>query len=148
MICESNSTALSKCIYTRLAYSQVLAFCKISENRHTFAGLRFVKDDGLPAFYSPDFLLRTADATNLAETKAQQQTVLLNVQCKLKAAMSWCERINQSAPEHCSGLPWHDVLLAEDVALGLTQSRPSVVAPPCRTKRTACGGVPSWDNFA
>jgi hypothetical protein len=40
--------------------AQVLAFCKISENRHTFARLRYVKDDGLPAFYSPDFLVRTA----------------------------------------------------------------------------------------
>jgi hypothetical protein len=38
----------------------VLAFCKISETRHTFARLRYVKDDGLPAFYSPDFLVRTA----------------------------------------------------------------------------------------
>ena len=31
---------------------------------------------------------------------------------------------------------------------GLAQNRPSVVAPPCRTKRTASGGVSSWNNFA
>lgn len=130
---ESNSVEVSKCIYTRLAWparngglerafihwaqadSQVLAFCKISDNRHTFARLRYVKEDGLPAFYSPDFLLRTADAVYLAETKAQQQTIHPNVQRKLKAAVAWCERINQLAPEHRSGLPWHYVLLAEDV---------------------------------
>ena len=73
MMRESHSVEVSKCIYTRLAWpahsgglerafihwaqadTQTLAFCKISENRHTFARLRYVKDDGLPAFYSPDF---------------------------------------------------------------------------------------------
>ncbi|MDD5029191.1 MAG: DEAD/DEAH box helicase family protein [Rhodoferax sp.] len=130
---ESNSVAVSKCIYTRLAWparngglertfihwaqadAQVLAFCKISENRHTFARLRYVKEDGLPAFYSPDFLLRTGDAIYLAETKAQQQTNHPNVQRKYKAAVAWCERINTMPPEHRSGLPWHYVLLAENV---------------------------------
>ncbi|MDZ4128338.1 MAG: hypothetical protein U1E02_29810, partial [Hydrogenophaga sp.] len=74
MVRESHSVAVSKCIYTRLGWparngglerafihwaqadAQVHAFCKISENRHGFARLRYVKDDGLPAFYSPDFL--------------------------------------------------------------------------------------------
>jgi hypothetical protein len=27
-----------------------MAFCKISETRHDFARLRYVKEDGLPAF--------------------------------------------------------------------------------------------------
>ncbi|WP_197531808.1 hypothetical protein [Aromatoleum aromaticum] len=47
------------------------AFCKIIETRHDFARLRYVKEDGLPAFYSPDFLVRCADAVYLVETKAQ-----------------------------------------------------------------------------
>ena len=130
---EAHSVPVSKCIYTRLGWparngglerafihwaqadAQVLAFCKISENRHTFARLRYVKDDGLPAFYSPDFLVRTRDAIYLAETKAQQQVMHPNVQRKLKAAMGWCERINGLPAEHRQGLPWHYVLLAEDV---------------------------------
>ena len=58
--------------------------------------------------------MRTASAIFLAETKAQQQTNHPNVQRKLKAAMAWCERINNLAPEHRQGLPWHYVLLAED----------------------------------
>ncbi len=95
--------------------TQVQAFCKISENRHTFARLRYVKEDGLPAFYSPDFLVRTADAVYLAETKAQQQTAHPNVQRKLKAALAWCERINALTPEQRGGPPWHYVLLAENV---------------------------------
>ncbi len=133
MMRESHSVEVSKCIYTRLAWparnggleralihwaqadTQIEAFCKISENRHTFARLRYVKDDGLPAFYSPDFLVRTADAVYLVETKAQQQTIHPNVQRKLKAALAWCERINGLSTEQRGGAPWHYVLLAENV---------------------------------
>lgn len=135
MLREAHSMAVSKCIYTRQGWSarngglekafirwaqadaQVAAFCKISETRHPFARLRYVKDDGLPAFYSPDFLVRTENAIYLAETKAAQQVSHPNVQRKLKAALAWCERINALDPEHRQGLPWHYVLLSEPVVL-------------------------------
>ncbi|MDO8717470.1 MAG: DEAD/DEAH box helicase family protein [Polaromonas sp.] len=135
MMRESHSVQVSKCIYTRLGWpaqsgglerafihwaqadTQVEAFCKISENRHTFARLRYVKDDGLPAFYSPDFLVRAAGAVYLVETKAQQQTIHPNVQRKLRAALAWCERINGLSAEQRGGAPWHYVLLAENVLL-------------------------------
>ena len=131
MVRESASLEVSKCIYTRLGWPSrngglekafihwaqkdalVLAFCKISENRHTFARLRYVKVDGLPAFYSPDFLVRTADAVYLVETKGQEQTIHPNVQRKLKAALAWCERINNLTEEQRGGPPWHYVLLGE-----------------------------------
>ncbi len=90
-------------------------FAFIHDNRHTFARLRYVKEDGLPAFYSPDFLVRTAGAVYLAETKAQQQTAHPNVQRKRKAALAWCERNNALTPEQRGGPPWHYVLLAENV---------------------------------
>lgn len=133
MMRESHSVEVSKCIYQRLSWparngglerafihwaqvdTQVQAFCKISENRHTFARLRYVKEDGLPAFYSPDFLVRTDDAIYLAETKAQQQVNHPNVQRKLKAAVAWCERINQLPAELRDHRAWHYVLLAEAV---------------------------------
>jgi len=131
MVREAHSAEVGKCIYTRLGWpardgglektfihwaqadAQVLAFCKISETRHPFARLRYVKEDGLPAFYSPDFLVRTTGAIYLVETKAQQQVIHPNVQRKRKAAVAWCERINALAPEHRQGLPWHYVLLGE-----------------------------------
>ena len=72
------------------------------------------KEDGLPAFYCPDFLVRTAAGIYLVETKEQQQTMHPKVQRKLRAAVAWCERINGLAPEHRQGLPWHYVLLGED----------------------------------
>lgn len=133
MMRESNSIEVTKCIYERLAYpshnggleqafmqwaqadSGVQAFCKISENRHTFARLRYVKEDGLPAFYSPDFLVRADGKVYLVETKAQQQTTHPNVQRKLKAAVSWCERINNLTPELRDNCSWHYVLLGESM---------------------------------
>ena len=133
MVREAHSVEVGKCIYTRLGWparngglektfihwaqadAQVLAFCKISETRHPFARLRYVKDDGLPAFYSPDFLVRTQEAIYLVETKAQQQVAHPNVQRKRRAAVAWCERINALAPEHRQSLPWHYVLLGEEV---------------------------------
>jgi type III restriction enzyme len=131
MMRESNSIEVTKCIYERLAYPShngglekafmqwaqadtgVTAFCKISENRHTFARLRYVKEDGLPAFYSPDFLVRANGKVYLVETKAQQQTTHPNVQRKLKAAVAWCERINNLTPEQRDVCDWHYVLLGE-----------------------------------
>jgi len=93
----------------------VEAFCKISENRHDFARLRYIKDDGLPAFYIPDFLVRTADAIYLVETKAQQQVGHPNVQRKLKAATTWCERINALEPEQRGNRTWHYALVGESL---------------------------------
>jgi len=85
----------------------------LSENRHDFARLRYVKEDGLPAFYFPDFMVRTATDTYMVETKAQQQTTHPNVQRKLKAAAIWCERINGLAPYDRGGRQWHYALLGE-----------------------------------
>ena len=133
MMRESNSVPVIKCIYERLPFparngglerafiewaqtdAQVQAFCKVSETRHDFVRLRYVKEDGLPAFYSPDFLVRTGDAIYLVETKAQGQVTTPNVQRKLKAAVSWCERINGLDAEMRGDLPWHYVLLGEEM---------------------------------
>jgi type III restriction enzyme len=130
---ESCSLDVNKCIYPRLPYparngglekaliewanidGSVQAFCKISETRHDFAKLRYVKEDGLPAFYSPDFLLRTDKAVYLVETKGQEQVSSPNVQRKLKAAAAWCDKVNTLSEEARSNLTWHYALLGESV---------------------------------
>ncbi len=130
---ESASLEVEKCIYPRLPYPSrsgglerafiewalhdtgVAAFCKISETRHDFVRLRYVKDNGMPAFYSPDFLVRTAEAIYLVETKAQDQTSHPNVLRKRKAAAAWCERVNALPPELRSGLLWHYALVGESI---------------------------------
>ncbi len=78
---------------------------RLSEQRyrHTFARLRFMPTKAACSFYSPDFLVRTADAVYLAETKAQQQTAHPNVQRKLKAALAWCAAHHALTPEQRGG---------------------------------------------
>ena len=128
---EGTSMEVSKCIYPRQGWparsgglergflewcqadSGVEAFCKLSETRHAFARLRYVREDGLPAFYFPDFIVRTADAIYLVETKAQQQTSHPNVQRKRKAAATWCTRINELPPYDRDGREWHYALVGE-----------------------------------
>ncbi|MBU6199651.1 MAG: restriction endonuclease subunit R, partial [Xanthomonadaceae bacterium] len=130
---ESASLEVTKCIYKRLPYPTrsgglerafiewaqedggIEAFCKISESRHDFARLRYVKDDGMPAFYIPDFFARTSDAVYLVETKAQQQLGHPNVQRKLKAAATWCGRISALAPAMRSDRAWHYALVGESL---------------------------------
>ncbi len=133
MMRESTSMEVGKCIYERQGWparngglerafiewaqadAGIEAFCKVSENRHDFARMRYVKDDGLPAFYFPDFMVRTADAIYMAETKSQQQTTHPNVQRKLKAAVAWCRRINELPPYDRGGREWHYALVNESI---------------------------------
>ncbi|WP_395773278.1 DEAD/DEAH box helicase [Agrobacterium pusense] len=133
---EGSSLAVEKAIYLRLPYpsrngglelafmetcerdASVEAFCKINEQKHTFARLRYIKEDGLPAFYSPDFFVRAGGAIYLVETKAQGQLTSPNVLRKRKAAVAWCDRINALPPEQRSDSDWHYVLLGEDTFYG------------------------------
>lgn len=133
---EGSSLAVEKAIYLRLPYpsrnggleqafmetcerdGSVDAFCKINEHKHTFARLRYVKEDGLPAFYSPDFFVRAGGTIYLVETKAQGQLTSPNVLRKRKAAVAWCDRINALASEERSDAEWHYVLLGEDTFYG------------------------------
>src|SRR5690606_7481528 len=128
---ESTSMEVSRCIYPRQAWparngglergflewcqadSRIEAFCKFSEHRHDFARLRYVREDGLPGFYFPDFMVRTAETIYLVETKAQQQAIHPNVQRKLRAAATWCGRINELSPYDRSGREWHYALVGE-----------------------------------
>ena len=129
---EGSSLAVNKAIYFRLPYpsrsgglerafmetceldASVDAFCKINEQKHTFARLRYIKEDGLPAFYSPDFFVRTSETIYLVETKAQGQLTSPNVLRKRKAAVSWCDKINDLPADQRSNAEWHYVLLGED----------------------------------
>ncbi|KAI9549202.1 hypothetical protein GHT06_006615 [Daphnia sinensis] len=133
MVRESASLEVSKCVYTRMGWpsrngglerafihwaqadTQVLAFCKISENRHTFARLRYVKDDGLPAFYSPDFLVRPQARCTWSKPKAKNKHPPQRATEKSKPRWHGVERINNLTEEQRGGPPWHYVLLGEAV---------------------------------
>ncbi len=128
---DTASVVISKCIYERLPYpsrngglekafiemadrdSMVEALCKINEQKHDFFRLRYIKEDGLPAYYHPDFVVRTKSTIFLVETKAQEQLAHPNVKRKRRAALSWCERINALPPKQREGREWKYVLLGE-----------------------------------
>jgi type III restriction enzyme len=128
LIRQSASVAVSKCIYPALPYplhggglerafiemadrdAGVEAFCKL---QHDFTHLRYIKEDGLPGFYAPDFLVRTREAIFVVETKAQEQLAHPNIQRKKKAALAWCERVNDLPPGQRSNRLWCYVLLGE-----------------------------------
>jgi type III restriction enzyme len=130
---ESSSVLVNKCIYPRLPFpsrngglelnfmemanrdGEVEAFCKINEQKHDFLRLRYIKEDGLPAFYSPDFLVRTAQAVFLVETKAQEQLAHPNVKRKRRAALAWCERINALDTADRMEREWHYALVGESL---------------------------------
>ena len=94
---ENYSIELAKCIYERCPFpsnkgqfehdfmefcdcdGEVDALCKVIENRHTFARFRYVRDDGMPAEYIPDFVVRIGSNCYLVETKAQDQISHQNV---------------------------------------------------------------------
>lgn len=128
---EAYSVIVGKCIYERLPYpsrngefekafiekahsdAAVEAFCKINEQKHTFLRLRYVKESGLPGYYCPDFLVRTEGTIFLAETKAETMLSLPDVQRKRRAAIAWCERINELSGDHRSMRRWHYALIGE-----------------------------------
>jgi type III restriction enzyme len=130
---ESSSIVTPKCIYERLPYpsrnggfeqafiekanadSTVEAFCKVNEQKHFFMRLRYVKENGLPGFYWPDFLVRTRAGMWLVETKAQDQLNQPDVVRKKTAAVAWCERLNELPPEQRGERAWNYCLLGETV---------------------------------
>ena len=128
---SSSAVEVRKCIYSKLPIptrsgglerlfiewtdgdSQIEALVKIHEYRHDFLHRPYLKADGMPAQYSPDFLVRTAERVYVVETKAQSALSDENVQRKQRAAISWCEQINTLPPEQRDGREWQYVILGE-----------------------------------
>lgn len=127
----SSAIDVAKCIYPKLPIptrsgglerlflewadsdSQIEALVKIHEYRHDFLHRPYLKADGMPAQYSPDFLVRTAERVYLVETKAQSALSDANVQHKQRAAIGWCEHLNTLPPEQREDREWQYVILGE-----------------------------------
>ncbi len=128
---EAFSLVTPKCIYERLPFPSksgglerafletanadgtVEAFCKVNEQKHLFMRLRYVKESGLPGFYSSDFLVRTKTGIYLTETKAQNMLAQPDVVRKQRAALAWSERVNRLPAEQRGGREWSYCLLGE-----------------------------------
>ncbi|MEZ5209897.1 DEAD/DEAH box helicase family protein [Gordonia sp. (in: high G+C Gram-positive bacteria)] len=130
---SSTAEEVNKCIYPKLAIpshggglerrfirwadkdSGVEALAKVHEYRHEFLRRPYLKADGMPAQYSPDFLIRTPSTVYVVETKAQSALSDENVQRKQKAALAWCEQINELPEVQRDGRVWAYVLLGETI---------------------------------
>jgi type III restriction enzyme len=123
---------VNKCIYPKLPYpsnkgglekrfiewvdrdTKVEAFCKIHEHRHDVMRRPYLKADGMPAQYSPDFIVRTDDFVFVVETKAQSALSDENVRRKQRAALAWVEQINTLEPHQRMDVSWAYVLIGEE----------------------------------
>jgi type III restriction enzyme len=130
---SSSAVEVTKCVYTKLPIptrsgglerrfalwadsdTKVEALVKVHEYRHDFMRRPYLKADGMPALYSPDFLVRTDDAVYVVETKSQQGLADENVKRKQRSALAWCEQINALASEQRDDRDWYYVLLGEQV---------------------------------
>ncbi len=133
---SSASVEVNKCIYPKLPIpskggglerlfiewadqdTRVEALVKVHEYRHDFLRRPYLKADGMPALYSPDFLVRTDTDVYVVETKAQSALSDENVKRKQRAALAWCEQLNQLPAHQRADLSWHYVLLGEDIVRG------------------------------
>jgi type III restriction enzyme len=93
---------------------QIEAVVRIDERKHWFLHRPYLKADGMPATYSPDFLVRTYDDIFIVETKAQNMVSDENVQRKRRAAIAWCEQINTLEPDQRDDRTWNYVILGEN----------------------------------
>ncbi len=129
----TSAVQVNKCIYPKLPVpskggglerlfiewadrdSEIEALVKVHEYRHDFLRRPYLKADGMPAQYSPDFLVRTAAEVYVVETKAQFALSDENVKRKQRATVAWCEQINELAPSLRDNKEWHYVLIGESI---------------------------------
>ena len=128
---ERFSLELQKVIYERLAYpsskgrlekefmefldrdSDVQSFLKINESQHGFAKVFYIREDGLLASYHPDFIVKTAEAITIVETKGDDKANDANVRRKQMAILDWCKKINRLPAEIRMNREWRYILLKE-----------------------------------
>ena len=129
---EAYSIETSKTIYTRQGYpthggglekafieflekdGEVERFLKISEDKHPFAIIYYIRHDGLMATYHPDFIVATAEKIYLIETKGNDKVFDKNVRQKQAATVEWTRKINKLNPEERMNRTWEYVLVSED----------------------------------
>ena len=90
------------------------SFCKIFEFKHTFMRMRYIQESWIPAYYYPDFIVKTKEKIYLVETKATSNMNNENVKRKKNATLTYISRINKLPESLRWGKIWEYVLLSED----------------------------------
>jgi len=94
--------------------SLVESFCKIFEFKHLFFRMRYIRADWIPAYYYPDFIIKTSEKIYLVETKSTDNINNENVRRKENATISQIQKINNLEPSLRDSRLWEYVLLSED----------------------------------
>ncbi len=95
--------------------AKVESFLKIDEYKHYFAKVPYMREDGMLAWYSPDFMVKTQKHIYIIETKGTASMSQANVRAKQIAATEWCERINALDEGDRMNREWKYVLLSENM---------------------------------
>lgn len=130
---ENYSFEVIKTIYKRFGYpsrsggyerqfgefldndSKVKSFLKIDEHKHLFARIPYLREDGMLAWYSPDFIVKTDKYIYIIETKAAANMTQANVLAKKLSAVEWCKKINNLNQEDRMFGEWKYILLSEKI---------------------------------
>lgn len=131
------SITVSKTIYPKISYpsnrggfekafieftdsdSQVNAFMKIHEHYHDFAKITYIRDDGMLAPYSPDFIVKIDNKIFIVETKADRDLNNQNVLSKRLATIDWIGKVNSLNLDDRMDCVWNYVLLGENTFYGM-----------------------------
>ncbi len=137
---SSFSLDVAKCIYPKVKFpsnkggfekkfiefidrdSEVNAFIKIDENYNDFAGIKYIRSDGLLAHYYPDFIVKIKDSVYIVETKAERDLENIDVTQKRIATFDTIDKINQLKPEDRMNAEWKYALLGEETFGSLTKN--------------------------
>lgn len=162
---EQYSLELQKTIYTRTAFpshggglerafmefidcdGEVERWIKISETRHRFATITYMRTDGLLATYHPDFLVATNNKVYMVETKGEDKVHDRNVQQKRRAAVEWCDKINDLPADKRNGKEWEYILIGENDFYGLSRNGATFedICQRCRISSSIVQGKLKFD---
>jgi len=136
----SYSLDVAKCIYPKVKYpsnkggfekkfiefidrdSEVMSFIKIDENYNDFAGIKYIRSDGLLQHYYPDFIVKLKDYIYIVETKAERDLDNIDVTQKRIATFDTIDKINQLDSEDRMNAVWNYALLGEETFGSLTKN--------------------------
>lgn len=88
--------------------------------------MRYIRDDGIPAYYYPDFILKTNEKIYLIETKATRDIHNENVRRKENATLSYLRKINDVPANLRQERIWEYVLLSEDKFYSYTKNNANI----------------------
>jgi len=93
--------------------SKVERIIKIDNNKHLFACLHYIRQDGMLSPYYPDFMVKIGDEIFVVETKGKDRAYNADTKSKETGALDWINKINDLQPDDRMNAEWSYVLLTD-----------------------------------